>query len=105
MLLGIGRVLSFNVLADFKVDGSRTIFEFVDHVSQNIMLPLGGLLIAVFSAYVLPKAVVKAQLGIENTAVWWLWKLLIGLVAPVGVLIVFVVTVFPCAQTLSCFGG
>ncbi len=103
-LLGIGTVLSFNVLADFKVL-DRTIFEFVDHISQNIMLPLGGLLIALFCAYVLPKAVVKSQLGIENSALWWLWKLLIAVVAPLGVLVVFVVTVFPCAQTLSCFGA
>ena len=104
-LLGIGTVLSFNVLSDFHIAGGMTIFDFVDHVSQNIMLPLGGLLIAVFAAYVLPKAVVKSQLGLENTALWWLWKLLIGVVAPVGVLVVFLGQVFPCVLTMSCVGG
>ena len=100
---GIGSVLSFNVWSDVKVDGSRTIFEFIDHVTQNIMLPLSGLLIALFAAYQLPKLVVRSQLGINSDALWWLWKLLIGVVAPLGVLTVFLVTLFPCVQDVSCF--
>jgi len=101
-LIGVGTVLSFNTLADFKVDGSRTIFEFVDHVTQNIMLPIGGLMIALFCGWMLPRAVVQSQLGIRFSGLWWLWKFVIGVVAPVGVAMVFLVTLFPCIQTLSC---
>ncbi|MCP5186119.1 MAG: sodium-dependent transporter [Pseudomonadales bacterium] len=103
-LLGIGTVLSFNAWADVKVDGTHTIFEFVDYITQNIMLPLGGLLIALFCAWQLPRKIVADQLGITSGGVWAVWKLLIGIVAPLGVLAVFLVTFFPCLQTLSCSG-
>ena len=102
-LIGLGTVLSFNTLSDFKVDGSRTIFQFIDFLTQNIMLPIGGLMIALFCGWMLPRALVQSQLGIRNAAWWWLWKLVIGVVAPIGVTLVFLVTLFPCVQSLSCW--
>jgi NSS family neurotransmitter:Na+ symporter len=71
------------------VDGQRTFFDFVDHVSQNIMLPLGGMLIALFAAWGLPKTVIGAQLGLQKDWVNIVWKVLCGVVAPLGVLAVF----------------
>ena len=92
-LLGIGTVLSFNEWADVFVVGDLTIFAFVDYVSQNIMLPLGGLFIALFAAFALPKAVVVSQLGLKSKVSELTWKVLGGVVAPLGVLTVFVVTI------------
>lgn len=94
-LLGIGTVLSFNLLADFHVLGERTIFDFVDHLSQNIMLPLGGVLIGVFAALRLPRQIIGEQLGISSALAHWVWKLTAGVVAPLGVLLVLLVTLFP----------
>ena len=94
-LLGIGTVLSFNVWADKHIIGDLTYFDFVDYVSQNIMLPLGGLFIALFAAYVLPKTVVGAQLGIKSGAAALAWKVVCGGIAPLAVLIVFLGTLFP----------
>jgi NSS family neurotransmitter:Na+ symporter len=95
-LLGIGTVLSFNVWSDVFVPGTeKTFFDFVDHVSQNIMLPLGGLFIALFAAWGLPKTVIGAQLGIQGGALGILWKLLCGVLAPLAVLVVFLGTIFP----------
>ncbi len=92
-LLGIGTVLSFNEWADVHVVGDLTIFAFVDYLSQNIMLPLGGLFIVLFAAYALPKSVVQGQLGLSNRASELLWRALGGVVAPLGVLAVFLVTI------------
>ncbi len=91
--LGIGTVLSFNEWSDFHVVGDLTIFAFVDYVSQNIMLPLGGLFIILFAAYALPKAVVQSQLRLSNRAQELLWRILARVVAPLGVLAVFLVTI------------
>jgi NSS family neurotransmitter:Na+ symporter len=91
-IIGLGTVLSFNVWADVHVVGERTFFDFVDHVSQNIMLPLGGMLIALFAAWGLPKTVVGSQLGLQKPWVNVVWKLLCGIVAPLGVAFVFVAT-------------
>ncbi|MAT84385.1 MAG: sodium-dependent transporter [Gammaproteobacteria bacterium] len=93
-IIGIGTVLSFNLWADVHIVGERTFFDFVDHVSQNIMLPLGGMLIALFAAWGLPKTVVGSQLGLQKPWVNVVWKLLCGVVAPLGVAVVFVATLF-----------
>ena len=92
-LLGIGSVLSFNLWADQHIVGELTFFAFIDYVSQNIMLPLGGLLIALFAAYGLPKTVVGAQLGLREGPLALLWKVVIGVIAPIGVLAVFIAAI------------
>ncbi|MGI9325109.1 MAG: sodium-dependent transporter [Pseudomonadales bacterium] len=94
-ILGVGTVLSFNHWSGFHVAGQLTIFDFVDYVSQNVMLPLGGLLISLFAAWALPKTLIGEQLGVDSGLGFLLWKLLAGIVAPAGVLAVFLFTLFP----------
>ena len=92
-LLGIGTVLSFNVWADFHVVGGLTVFDFVDYVSYKVLLPVGGLLIALFAGWVLAKSVADEELGFEG---WQrsLWDVSIRFVAPAGVLVVFGYTIY-----------
>lgn len=91
-ILGLGTVFSFNIWSDVPILGLPTFFDFVDHVSQNIMLPLGGLFIALFASWALPRTVIGAQLGIDQGWGHVLWKLICGIIAPLGVLAVFVGT-------------
>lgn len=49
-IFGIPSVLSFSSMADFKIFG-MTYFNFVDYLSANIMVPIIGLLTAVFIAF------------------------------------------------------
>ena len=93
-LLGIGTVLSFNLWADMTLLG-KTFFDAVDYLSQNIMLPLGGLLIALFAAWRIPDALISEQLNINNARWLVLWKLLAGIIAPLSVALVFLNTLFP----------
>jgi NSS family neurotransmitter:Na+ symporter len=93
-VLGLGTVLSFNVWADLHIVGDLTFFDFVDYVSQNVMLPLGGMFIALFAAWGLPKTVIGSQLGLQKAWDNVVWKLLCGIIAPLGVLFVFVGTIF-----------
>ncbi|MDE0422125.1 MAG: sodium-dependent transporter [Gammaproteobacteria bacterium] len=91
-LLGIGTVLSFNVWADAKLFG-LTFFDLVDYVSGKIMLPLGGLLIAVFAGWVLNRRITDEQLGFDGLR-REVWDLAIRFVAPLGVLVVFGYTIY-----------
>lgn len=93
-VLGLGSVFSFNLISDTHVVGNLTFFDFVDYVSQNLMLPLGGLFIALFAGYVLPKGNVRAQLGLKHPVQTVLWNVLVRLVAPVAVLTIFVYTLY-----------
>lgn len=92
-LLGIGTVLSFNVWADVHVVGGLTFFDFVDYVSYKVLLPVGGLLIALFAGWVLAKQIVAEELGYDG---WQqrLWEAAIRFIAPAGVLVVFGYTIY-----------
>lgn len=86
-VLGFGTVLSFNVLADMKFY-KGTVFDNVDHLTSNVMLPLGGVFIAVFAGWVMCRNSSAEELG-GVTPIYKLWRLLARFVAPVGVLFVF----------------
>ena len=94
-ILGLGTVFSFNIWADFFIVGDLTFFDFVDYVSQNIMLPLGGLLIALFAVWRIPRSLLEKQLGFGNSFTFGLWYLVGGVIAPLGVAAVFVYTLWP----------
>jgi NSS family neurotransmitter:Na+ symporter len=86
-LLGFGTVLSFNVLANFTF-WRGTIFDNLDHLTLNIMLPLGGLLIVVFAGWVMCRNSTADELG-GTGGIYTLWRFLARIVAPVGILFVF----------------
>jgi NSS family neurotransmitter:Na+ symporter len=99
-VLGLGTVFSFNIWSDFFVVGELNFFGFVDYLSQNIMLPLGGMLITIFAVWLLPKDMVNRQLGISSPAMSWAWRIVAGILAPLGVLAIFIFTLWPLLQSL-----
>jgi NSS family neurotransmitter:Na+ symporter len=84
---GLGTALSFNVLADFKFLRG-TIFDNLDYLTINIMLPLGGVLIVVFAGWVMCRNSTADELGSSGT-LYKLWRVLARFVAPIGILFVF----------------
>ncbi len=94
-LLGLGTVFSFNIWADVKPLFGLNFFEIVDQLSQNIMLPLGGLLIALFAVWVLPQNIVREQLQVRSDRIMLVWRVIGGVIAPLGVAAVFIYTLLP----------
>ena len=86
-VVGFGTVLSFNVLSDFTF-WRGTIFDNLDHLTLNIMLPLGGLLIVVFAGWVMCRNATADELG-GSGVIYKLWRFLARVVAPLGILFVF----------------
>ncbi len=87
-LLGVGSVLSFNVLSDFRFLAG-TIFDNVDYLTSNIMLPLGGLLIVVFAGWVMCRNSTSDELG--TSGLWFsAWRVMARFIAPIGILLVLV---------------
>ena len=85
-LLGIGSVLSFNLWSDNKL-GGKTFFDWMDYLTSNIMLPLGGVLIAIFAGWIMHKHSTQDELGIKETG-YQLWLVLVKFIAPIAVLII-----------------
>ena len=88
--LGIGSALSFNLWSgeEYQLFG-RTLFDLKDFVASNIMLPLGGLLIALFVAYGAGRHMALDELSISRQRLFDAWWFVIRYVSPVGITIVF----------------
>jgi neurotransmitter:Na+ symporter, NSS family len=87
-LLGLGTVFSFNLWADFTLFGN-TFFDILDYLTANIMLPLGGLLLAVFAGWIMKQRASKEELSDDGIPVYKVWRFLIRYVSPVAVAIIF----------------
>lgn len=87
-LVGIGTVLSFNLWSEAKLFG-LTFFDTLDFLTANIMLPLGGLLIAIFVGWRMKISASVDELGMGESAGYKLWSVLVRFVTPVAVIVVF----------------
>ena len=93
-LLGIIVVLSFNKWSfSFVFAGEEKgagLFDVIDILTANIMLPLGGLFIAVFAGWLMKTSSTAGELGVnKHSALYRFWRFLVRFVTPVAVSIVF----------------
>ena len=86
--VGLGTVFSFNIWESYKVFG-KTFFDLLDFLTANIMLPLGGLFIAIFVGWVMRNSSVEDEIAMENSSYFHAWKFLVKYVTPVGVFLIF----------------
>ena len=84
--LGLGSVLSFNLLSGFRFFRGR-IYENVDFLSSNVMLPLGGLFITIFAGWVMCRNSTAEELGGAGQA-YRAWRFLARYVAPAAIVVV-----------------
>lgn len=87
-LLGLGTVFSFNVWSNVKFF-DRNIFQLLDYLTANLMLPIGGFCIAVFAGWIMKRQHSEQELDMPNAASYQVWKILISYVAPLAVFFVF----------------
>jgi NSS family neurotransmitter:Na+ symporter len=83
-LIGIGSVLSFNEWSEIKLFG-RTFFDNLDFLTANIMLPLGGLLIAIFVGWFFSEKDSRDELEMEGSSIFPIWLWTIKIVSPLAV--------------------
>ncbi|AZT84743.1 sodium-dependent transporter [Marinobacter sp. NP-4(2019)] len=92
--LGIASILSLNLWADFAPLGfipmleGKTIFDLLDFFTANILLPLGGLLVALFAGWVMSRQAMENELSLSEP-MFRLWFFTIRFVTPVAVAVVF----------------
>lgn len=87
--LGLGSAFSTNIGSELYLLPGMTFFDSMDYVSNNIMLPLGGMLIALFTGWFLSQGIVAQQLQISGGKLI-MFKVLVRFVAPIGVGLVFI---------------
>ncbi len=92
-LVGILCSLSFGPLSGVSLLGF-SIFDFLDKLCSNFLLPLGGLLFTLFVGWRMPRAVVLDEFSNGgtrpfNVRVYPILRTLIRYVAPIGIVIIF----------------
>lgn len=87
--LGLGTVFSFNIWAGEKYQiFGKTVFDLFDYLTANIMLPLGGLAMALFVGWFASRDMSRSELGLGEGA-FSLWWVVTRFVAPVAILVIF----------------
>ncbi|MDF9391134.1 MULTISPECIES: sodium-dependent transporter [Methylococcus] len=86
--LGLGTLLSFSSWSDVRLFG-RNVFELLDFLTADVMLPFGGLLVAVFAGWVLRRQDTEEELEMADPRAYQAWRFLVRYVAPAGMGIVF----------------
>lgn len=101
--LGLGTIFSFSIWSNYKLTiapklgdtifvllEDQTIFSIINYASTNIMLPLGGALMAYFVGFVMKRDTVRAQLSDLPDGVFNVWYFVIRDVAPIAGIVIFV---------------
>lgn len=93
-ILGIASILSLNLWSDiaplgmFTAFEGKTIFDLLDYLTANILLPLGGLLVAVMVGWFMSKQALQNELSLSAGS-FRLWHNTLKFVTPIAVLVVF----------------
>jgi len=88
-IVGLASVLSFNHWSHIKPFG-LSIMDAVELLANDVLLPLGGLLTALFAGWVLSGKWVREQLSDMPDGLFLTWRWLLRVVAPVLVCVVLV---------------
>ena len=91
--LGLITIMSFSSWSfEFTFAGetkSSGLFDMMDILTANFMLPLGGLAMAVFAGWFMSKESTMDELGIGDSQLFRIWHFLVRFVTPLAVVIVF----------------
>ncbi len=90
-LLSIPSIMSFGAWSHIEIIG-KDLFDFSDFISGSIMLPLGGLLISLFAAYVWGFDQFKndINIGAGKVRVTNMWKPFMLVLIPIVILIILI---------------
>ncbi|MBS3804483.1 MAG: sodium-dependent transporter [Oleiphilaceae bacterium] len=92
--IGIGTVLSFNIWDDvhplsfIAAFEGQTVFDLLDFLVSNLMMPLGGLAIALFAGWAMQRARLPEDIGLQG-AVYDGFMFVLRYVTPAGIAVVF----------------
>lgn len=87
-VVGLGTVFSFNIWSNFKIF-DRTIFDLLDYLTANLMLPIGGFCVAVFAGWIMKPDDSEHELRSSKPIYYQIWWFLVRYVSPAAVFLVF----------------
>ncbi len=95
-VIGLGTVLSFNIWSTWHPLGfierfaETGFFDLIDYFTANLMMPLGGLLLALFVGWRVSPQAVASELDIHSKWFFRAWFWLLRWLVPVSITIIFI---------------
>ncbi len=86
-LLGLGTIFSFTHTEIWSIKGV-SLFDALEYLTANIILPLGGAFIAIFVGWKLPAVVLREELNISHPLFYRLWHFMLRYVCPVVIFLI-----------------
>ncbi|MGB5255822.1 MAG: sodium-dependent transporter [Woeseiaceae bacterium] len=90
--IGLASVFSFNIWSGVTPLGAlgpfkdMNVFALIDYFTANLMMPLGGILMAVFVGWMVKPKVLAEDLSFGSPLLFTVWLWMIRVVAPVAIL-------------------
>ncbi|HUD97761.1 MAG TPA: sodium-dependent transporter [Woeseiaceae bacterium] len=98
-LVGLASVFSFNIwsgftpLDMFRPFHGKTLFDIFEYVTVNVMMPINGLIIAVFAGWLMSKSAVMDELSIADGPLYAVLRFLLRIVAPIAIVTIFLTSI------------
>lgn len=95
-VIGMGTVFSFNIWSEWHPLGfierfnETSFFALLDYFTANLLMPLGGLLLAVFVGWRVAPQAVAAELNIKSPWFYHSWYWLLRWVVPISIAAIFI---------------
>ena len=90
--IGLLTVFSFNIWSDvhplgqFKAFEGKTVFDLIDYATANLMMPLGGILMALFVGWRIKPEALSSDLSFGSPALFNAWLWMIRIIVPLAIL-------------------
>jgi NSS family neurotransmitter:Na+ symporter len=90
--IGLATVFSFNVWSDFtplavlRPFADMNMFALIDYFTANLMMPVGGILMAIFVGWKIKPTVLAEDLSFGSPALFNIWLWTIRVIAPLAIL-------------------
>jgi NSS family neurotransmitter:Na+ symporter len=66
----------------------------MDFFTANVLIPTGGLLVALFAGWMMTRESIRAELGLQRATAFRIWRSLVRVVAPIAIMAIFAANVF-----------
>ncbi len=94
-LLGLGSVLSFNEWSEQQLLWGMNFYACLDFFTTNLLLPIGGLLTAIFVGWVMQRKVAEHEMQQDHPKLLAVWRWVLRYISPILVLLIIVNLFFP----------
>ena len=98
--IGLLSVFSYNTWADFtplgfmgitEINGATAnFFVLIDFTVANIIMPIGGLLLAIFAGWIALRKDMMEEMGLPEGGVFEIWHVLVKYVCPIVLIIIII---------------